>query len=443
MLKKTAALLTVISLIAIAIFGVRSVFRTKTIESEVESTQPSKADQRIARAQQLIERTPGQADGYNQLAAAYLQKARETPDFSFNARANEAINQSLAIESDNYDALKLRAKLELTYHRFAEALQTARRAQNFRNDDHDVWGQITDALVELGEYKGAVEAAQRMVDLRPDSSAYARVSYLRSLHGDTEGAIEAMNAAAQSANPNDPEGVAWCHVQLGNELLNAGRLEAAERQFDEALQIFPEHRLASEGKGRAKIASGKLQEAIAIYEREQAKSPSADAAAVLGDLYTRFGKNDLAKSQYEQFEILERENAELERSWRHMINFWLDHDRNPAESLTLAKREYEARKDIFTCDTLAWAFFKNGKVQEAGRLIGEALRTGTKDARINYHAGAIYKSLNLRAKALEHLRLGAAMNSAFNPAQAESAKKLLAELTARPRNLSSSTSGLP
>ncbi|HKV37256.1 MAG TPA: tetratricopeptide repeat protein [Pyrinomonadaceae bacterium] len=425
MLKKIAVLLAAVGLIAIAIFGVRSVFRKEITKVSVE--QPSKADQRIVRAQQLIERTPN-AEAYNQLAAAYMQKARETSDFSFNAHASEAINQSLAIENDNYDALKLRAKLELTYHRFAEALETARRAQNFRNDDHDVWGQITDALVELGDYKGAVEAAQRMADLRPDSSAYARVSYLRSLHGDTEGAIEAMNLAVKSADPNDPEGVAWCHVQLGNELLNAGRPEAAERQFDEALQIFPNHRLAIEGKGRAKIASGNFQEAIAIYEREQAKNPSADTAAVLGDLYTKFGKTDLAKSQYEQFERLERDNAELERSWRHMINFWLDHDRNLVDSLTLANREYEARKDIFTCDTLAWALFKTGKVQEAKTLIDEALRTGTKDARINFHAGVIYKSLNLRAKAVQHLRLGAAINSAFSLAQAESAKQMMGDL---------------
>lgn len=426
MLKKTAVLLAVVGLLTIAIVGVRTVFKKAPIKVSVE--QPSKADQRIARAEQLIERMRS-ADAYNQLAAAYMQKARETSDFSFNAHASEAINQSLAIENDNYDALKLRAKLELTYHRFGEALQTARHAQKFRNDDHDVWGQITDALVELGEYKDAVEAAQRMVDLRPDSSAYARVSYLRSLHGDTNGAIEAMVAAAQSANPNDPEAVAWCHVQLGNELLNAGKIDAAERQFDEALRIFPEHRLAIEAKGHAKIASGNLQEAIAVYEREQAKSASADAAGVLGDLYMRLGKTDLAKSQYETFEILERENAELERSWRHMINFWLDHDRNLADSLTLAKREYEARHDIFTCDTLAWALFKNGNAQEAKTLIDEALRTGTKDARINYHAGVIYKSLNLRAKAIQYLRLGAALNSAFNPVQAESAKQMLAELS--------------
>jgi tetratricopeptide (TPR) repeat protein len=394
MLKKTAVLLAVIGALAIGIIGVRSIFKSKADESPLESTQPSKADERIYRAQVLIERMPNRAAGYNQLAAAYMQKARETSDFSFNARANDSITKSLAIENDNYDALKLRAKLELTYHRFAEALQTAQRAQTVRNDDHDVWGQITDALVELGDYKGAVEAAQKMVDLRPDSSAYARVSYLRSLHGDPDGAIEAMSKALQSANPNDPESIAWCHVQLGNELLNTGKLDAAERHFDKALQIFPEHRLAVEAKGRARTIAGDLQGAVLIYEREQSRNPSADTAAALGDLYTRLGKTDRAKAEYETFEILERENATLERSWRHMINFWLDHDRNLADALTLATREYEARKDIFTCDSLAWALFKNGKAQEAKTLIDEALRTGSKDARINDHAEMIYRTLN-------------------------------------------------
>lgn len=125
------------------------------------------------------------------------------------------------IDHRTYDGLKLRAKLQLTNHQFTEALQTARRAQTFRNDDHDVWGMITDALVELKDYAGAVQAAQKMIDLRPDSSSYARVSYLRELHGDTEGAIQAMTLAVKAANPNDPEGVAWYRAQLKSLLTGA------------------------------------------------------------------------------------------------------------------------------------------------------------------------------------------------------------------------------
>jgi Flp pilus assembly protein TadD len=114
---------------------------------------------------------------------------------------------------------------------------------------------------------------------------------------------------------------------------------------------------------------------------------------MLGDLHTQLGRQDAARVEYEKFESLERKNATLERSWRHMLNYWLDHDRNLEESLTLATREYETRKDIFTCDTLAWALFKNGRVSEARKLIHQALRTGSKDTRINHHAGIINQTL--------------------------------------------------
>jgi tetratricopeptide (TPR) repeat protein len=415
--------------VSVGLVTLRSVLKSRTtpVVSSSETTTLSKADQRILRARQAIDKMPNSPDGYNQLAAAYMQKARETANFDFNGSADEALTRSLAVEPDNYDALKLRAKLQLTYHRFAEALETARRAQKVRVDDHDVWGQITDALVELGQYPAAIKAAQRMVDLRPDSSAYARVSYLRELHGDINGAIQAMTAAVKAANPNDPEGVAWCRAQLGNQLMNIGNLEAAERQFDQALLTFADYHLALQGKARARMAVGDFQGAARIYEQQQSKTSSADTALALGDLYQLLGREEAAHTEYQKFETLELENAALERSYRHMFNYWLDHDVNLGEALTRAASEYESRKDIFTCDSLAWAFFKNGRVEEAKNLINQALRTGTKDARINYHAGMIYKTLNIRDQAAKHLQLGAALNSAFDPVQAESAKQMLAE----------------
>jgi len=429
-IKAATILFISFTVLGLGVAGIRSFLRSTAskVSSPVEPAQPSKVDQRIARAQQLIETMPNKSDGYNQLASGYMQKARETADFGFNARADDTITRSLSIEPDNYDALKLRAKLQLTYHRFAEALETARRAQAIRIDDHDVWGQLTDALVELGDYPGAVKSAQKMIDLRPDSSSYARVSYLRSLHGDTYGAIQAMNAAVRAADPNDREAMAWCRVQLGNELMNAGKLGEAESQFDDALRIFPDHRLGLHAKARARIANGDLQAAVEIYERDYARSASADTAQALGDLYKLLGRQDLAKSWYEKFEPLEKENATIERSWRHMLNYWLDHDKNLEEALALATREYEVRKDIFTCDSLAWALFKNGRVKEAKKMIDQTLRTGSRDARINYHAGIIFRSMQMRDKAAKYLRRAAAMNSAFDPIQYQAAQQLLAAL---------------
>ena len=384
-----------VGLIAAAGMGVKSFLRSgsNSMVRPREAIALTKVDQQILRAQQLIARMPNRADGYNQLAAAFMQKARETGNFALNANAESEINRSLSVEKENYDALKLLGKLQLTYHRFSEALATARQAQKVRTDDHDVWGQITDALVELGDYREAVKSAQFMMDLRPDSSSYARVSYLRSLHGDTEGAIQAMVTAVKAANPNDPEAIAWCRTHLGDELMNAGKSNEAEHQYDEALRVFPAHPLATDGKARARIAAGDLQSAMQIYEAKQANGASADVAQALGDLYSRMGDADKARRQYAAFEVLERENAAIEKSWRHLVNYWLDHDSNLSEALVLATGEYKSRKDIFTCDSLAWALFKNGRLVEAKKMIAEALRTGSKDSRIQNHAEVIYKAV--------------------------------------------------
>jgi tetratricopeptide (TPR) repeat protein len=441
-LKLVALSLTGVAVLSLSIrswFSVASPQPSITAASEVSA--PGRAEKRILLAQRAIDRSPEKSDGYNQLAAAYMMKARETADLSFNSKAEEAIARSLQIEPDNYDALKLRAKLQLTNHRFQAALETAHQALSIQSDDHDVWGQITDAYVELGDYDEAVRAAQKMMDLRPDSSSYARVSYLRSLHGDTYGAVQAMRAAVKAADPNDPEAMAWCRVHLASELINAGKVSAAENELDQALQIFPRHHLAMEAKARLLIVKGDVQGSISAYEQLQLSSPSADAALILGDLYAHLEKEDQATRNYALFESMERENAAVENSWRHMVNYWLDHDRELGQALALAKREYEERKDIFTCDTLAWAYFKKGELAKAKNSIEEALRTGTRDFRINYHAGMIYRALNLRDRAVRHLKIACAINSSFDLLQTKNARKMLADLnqTREPPRLSAST----
>ncbi|MCM3871565.1 MAG: tetratricopeptide repeat protein [Pyrinomonadaceae bacterium] len=395
-------------------------------ESAAERSRPSGAQ--IAAAQQVIASAPTDPRGYNLLAAALMQNARETGDFNVNKRAEEALAESFAIAPHNYDALKLHAKLLLTFHRFEEALKVARRAQSLNPQDHDNYGAMTDALVELGEYPLAVEAAQKMIDLRPDTSSYARVSYLRWLHGDTRGAVEAMRLAAESASPQDPEKVAWCHVQLGEALLTLGEQRQAEREFDRAIHIFPDYGMALDAKARARIAANDLEGAAEIYRRENEREPSADAALALGELYARLGRVDEAQKQYRIFESLERENAAGENDMHHLISYWTNHDTNLDEALMLAQKERARRKDVFTCDTLAWSLYKKGHFADAKRSSDEALRLGTRDARLLYHAGMIAYALGDRRGAENHLRESLAINSSFDVLQAEVARRTLASV---------------
>lgn len=386
------------------------------------------ADRQIQKAQNLIEKSPAEAKGYNFLCAAFMKKARETGDFSFNAKAETALNRSFETAAeDNYDALKLKAMLLLVYHRFDEALGAARQAKEIQPDDPQNYGAITDALIELGRYDEAFESARKMMNLRPGTNSYSRAAYLRELEGDVKGAIEAMRAAAE-ASP-DAETAAWCRVHLGDLLLNNGEIAAADHEFDAALYYFPDYHLALAGKARAQIAAGDSRAAIEFYKQSQERVPLPETAIALGDVYAKNGQADEAEKQYDLLEFIERENSTSDSvNSRLLAVYYADHNIKLDEALEIARRERAKRSDIYTCDALAWTLYKNGDFAEAKKAISEAMRLGTRDARIRYHAGMIENALGNRADAVKHLRLALKINPNFDIVQAEIAKSALREL---------------
>src|SRR5213080_2466843 len=125
----------------------------------------TQADRQIQIAEARIKQLPSLAEGYNLLAAAYMQKARETGDFGFSARAETALDRSLELSPDDRLTLNMHATLLLTYHRFRQALEEAKRMQASGPESAELYGVMTDALVELGDYEEAIKSAQKMMNL--------------------------------------------------------------------------------------------------------------------------------------------------------------------------------------------------------------------------------------------------------------------------------------
>ncbi|HEY6803775.1 MAG TPA: tetratricopeptide repeat protein, partial [Pyrinomonadaceae bacterium] len=399
----------------------------KKWEMEVSSF-ATPADKLIGTAHAVIEKSPSDFRGFNLLAAALMQKSRETGDFALNNKAETALTQSFSLSSDNYEALKLRAKLLLTFHRFPEALEAAKGVQALRPDDHDVYGALTDALVEMGDYQPAVAAAQKMVDLRPDTASYARVSYLRYLHGDTEGAVTAMRAAVEAANPQDLESMAWCRVQLGRELINVGHLNEAEHEIDHALFLFPGFHAALAAKAYVRYLAHDSNQAVDYYERAYERVPLPDYSVALGDLYSKLGRQDEAKKQYDLVDFIERSGAIQGTYSRQLALFWANHDQRLDEALAIATNERRTRGDIYTADVLAWCLYKKGRLDEAKASIDEALHLGTHDPLLLYHAGMIGNARGDRRGARNYLKQALALNSDFDILQADIARQTLAKI---------------
>jgi tetratricopeptide (TPR) repeat protein len=118
---------------------------------------------------------------------------------------------------------------------------------------------------------------------------------------------------------------------------------------------------------------------------------------------------------------------------RELALFYADHDVKLPEALQLAERELEVRKDIYTDDVLAWALYKNDKPEEALTVMTRALRLGTKDARLFFHAGMIYHRLGKQDQAKDYLQRALKLNPHFHPTQADLAARVLQELGGQSR----------
>jgi tetratricopeptide (TPR) repeat protein len=346
--------------------------------------------QRITAMENRLREHPHDAGAAVLLADALLRQGRVSGDSRPAARAAEVLKGASKANPSSYDPLRMLGAIYLSLHRFRDALETGRRARDLR--PHDAWnyGVMADALIELGEYDEAFETIDTMAGLRPSAAAYARVSYARELQGDLDGALHAMQMAAKATDARDPEAQAWYASQLGELYLRIGKPDDADLEFRRASYVFPEYLLAMVGLGNVQAARGDYASALAIYLQQLKRAPTLDLAARVGDLYLREGNS--AKAEY-YFQLAEETaGPAIAQTEPNLALFLAEHDRRPADAVRIAEAVWRVRRDIFTEDALAWAYFKTGRLEDAVAASQRALRTGTRDAEILRHASEIRRA---------------------------------------------------
>ena len=172
------------------------------VETSEKSVIENAADPEFSKAQKLIEEMKDSPAGYNRLTTLYIKKARETGDFSLNAKAENAVDNALKIKADDPTARKLKASLQLTFHRFDQALELGKQLEKDFPNDAFVLGVLTDANFELGNYEAAFEYGQKMIDTKPNTSSYARAAHLRSFDGEHDGAVELYQTSRAFRRPD-------------------------------------------------------------------------------------------------------------------------------------------------------------------------------------------------------------------------------------------------
>src|ERR1700751_942827 len=394
-------------------FSAATAMVAQTATSPAES-KASPAQQSMTQAQRLIEKNPKNYEAYNALALALARRARETSDVKFYAEAEERLQKSFEISPDNFDGKRIEVWLLLGKHEFAAAREKALMLNKRMPDDVMVYGFLTDASVELGNYDEAEKSAQLMLDLRPGNSpGITRAAYLRELFGDVDGALELMDMALYSTSPSEVEDAAWILTQMAHLQLSVGKITDAEKSLQQALTLFPGYHYALGNLAKVRIAQKRYDDAVALLQQRYEAASHAENLYDLAEAFQLAGRKQEAESAFAEFEQKSLlESVRADNSNRELIFYYADYAHEPLEALAVATSEVARRHDVYTLDSFAWALHVNGQDQPARKHIEDALLVGVRDARLLRHAGEIALANGDRVTAEKYLPQAADMNTA-------------------------------
>jgi tetratricopeptide (TPR) repeat protein len=364
------------------------------------------------------------ADTYATRGEALLQKVRETGDPLNYLAAETAFTRALAEDPLNAGALAGMGSLANGRHDFSTGLEYGRRARTAAPGIVRFYGVEVDALVELGRYGEAERTLQRMVDLKPNLASYARVSYMRELHGDLDGAVAAMRLAV-SAGGAAPENVAYVQTLLGNLELHRGHTAAAERSYKQALARFPRYPAAKAGLARVAASRGDLGSAIRRYRSLVTVLPLPEYVLALGEAEVAGG---LTAAAQRDFSLLRIERRLFERSGVNLdlelSQFESDHG-SPRRAVSFARRAWASAPSVRSADALGWALTRDGKPEAGLEFARKALRLGSQDPLFLYHAGMSADAAGHSRLAHRYLTSALAANLGSTPLQARRAREKL------------------
>ena len=381
----------------------------------------SKVDQEIARLQGKLRATPTGNALAVQLGWAFVAKARNTGD----PGSYKLAEQCAQLDPNDSDARLLRGHVFHALHRFKEAENAARQLTSDKVSRWQTYALLGDALMEQGQLAEAIDAYQRMIDIRPCLQTYARVAHLRWLRGDLAGAEELMVKAVEASSSRDPEPAAWAYTRLALYQFQTGKIRVAARSVSRALEFVKDYPAALLLESKIDIADGDSAKAVHALELAVAQTPLPEYQWALADAARLAGDAELAIKTEEG--LIEHGATEDPRTF---ALFLATRRAEPDKAWKLAQAELANRRDVFSYDAAAWSALAAGRKSEAEQNMKLALAEGTADARLFYHAGRIAAATGDDEAAASWFRRSSSIQQMLFPSEKADLDQQMSALTA-------------
>ncbi len=316
-----------------------------------------------------------------QLATLFVSEARITGEHGHYYPAALEIIEKLLSDKElgkdlKFSALTLKSGVLLSLHQFDKALEISKETIKMNNYNAQAYGVLADAYLEMGDYENAVKATDKMMDIRPDLRSYSRASYLRELHGDTEGAIEIMQYAVQAGYPGSEE-TAWAQLTLGDLHRMYGNAENAQVIYEDILAHRENYPFAMAALAQLKSDEGKPDEAVRLLEQAISVIPEIGFYIQLAEIYKSKNQNEkfaeIMADIDEMFEDDRKSGHNMDLDYANTLLSLTDRD---DEAKKYLDNEYKMRPENIEVNlSLAKYYQKKSNTQKAKQHLDVASRT--------------------------------------------------------------------
>lgn len=375
-------------------------------------------------------RDPADQITLRMLAAEYLQRFRESGDLNDVTRALAAATRSARLQRQgNVAALGVIASCELAFHRFGTALAAERAAVEATPFDDNARAQTASILMELGRYEEAAQIVTHPKERESNPtwmSIRARYDELTGNLSDARVQMAEATALIDRMLSVPAYTRSWYHQRNGQLAFEDGDDALARAELDEALRIFPDNAQSLLLQAKLYRARREWRRALAaarrsaeLYPLPQALGYEADAQRALGDVTGARQTDALIVAEQRLF------NAQGIND-RLLAMYYAEHREHLSDALRAARSDLAKRGDeIYADDTMAWVLAALQRWDEARHYAQRAMRYGTQDAELRYHAGIIALHTGHPEEARRRLAAALAIDPHFHPFYADDARARL------------------
>ncbi|MBV8102601.1 MAG: hypothetical protein JOZ31_25965 [Verrucomicrobia bacterium] len=328
--------------------------------------------------------------------------------------AERAIESAIRKIGPCPDICFLKASLDLKLHRLGQAKAALQLAPGLAGSAS---GEVLQADIDFqeGRYTAARVRLEYAVEENRSWDSLARLAYFHWKMGDEALAEQLYLESEDEITAKEPRAFAWVELQRGLLDFSRGRYQETRVHYNRAALSYTGYWLVDEHVAELLAAEGNYQAAIVLLQSIVDRATKPELKQAIGELYLLMGQPERAEPWLESAlqDYLESVECGDVHYCHHLTDFYCCVRDDPKTGVDWAQRDVGLRPNFSSQAGLAWALYRDKRIDEAVDLIDLALASGMQDARLYYQAGTIFLAAGRAAEGEKLIERAAQLNPRY------------------------------